>query len=154
MSHPLFSSIPTADTSGCKASLFQRWHFVTLLYGKKSEKIDKLCSFSVREKQAAPYFILSKLHSFQQPSYISDKQWIGQAFNSSFWGTEERNCPSNSPKMSQNRFLVFWELWSCTKTQFLPWTVVSKCSTPRKPLSQGKGWSPEFRVKAKHYMDD
>jgi len=39
--------------------------FVTPLFWEKNkEKIDKLCSFSVCEKQAVPYFALSKTSFF------------------------------------------------------------------------------------------
>lgn len=127
--HQWVSSEPLSEMTFCYPSYVGE---------KTKEKIDKLRSFSVCEKRAVPFFVLSKTSFFPTASHISDKQWTGQALNSCFWGTQEaRRCPANSLKMSQNRFSVFRELQACIKPLPLLWTS-DKQFTSGKSLSQGK----------------
>lgn len=142
--HQWVSSKPLSEMTFCYPSYV----------GKKTkEKIDKLRSFSVCEKRAVPFFVLSKTSFFPTASHISDKQWTGQALNSCFWGTQEaRRCPANSLKMSQNRFSVFRELQACIKP--LPVSCLScgqeiSNSPQENPYRKGSGNSQNFRWKPK-----
>lgn len=77
---------------GVKYAYFRDDILLPSSWGKKKikEKIDKLCSLVFVKNKLFLILFSAKLHSFQQPSHISDKQCIGQAFNSSFWGTQDK----------------------------------------------------------------
>lgn len=91
----------------------------------------------------------AKLHSFQQHHTFLTNNGQGRPWILASEVRRRLHCPANSLTMSQNRFLVFWELQTCINHYLsLLWTS-DKQFTSWKSLSQGKWKFPEFPVKAK-----
>lgn len=69
----------------------------------KQRKFDKLHSFSVCEKQAAPYFVLSQTLIFPNSHHVF-LTTAGPVFNGWFWSTQGRTALLSFKKWAELRF--------------------------------------------------